>query len=189
MGEARDEAIENLVAGARGGDPEAFAGLVHKTARSVFAAAARIVGDAAMADDIAQETFFRAWKNISILQTPAAFGGWVRTIAMRLAFDELRLRSKFSFLPDGLPDRAAPDNPERQAAESERRRRVMEEVARLDREFADAVALVDLEGMSYEDAAETLHIGINLLKVRLHRARKMLRDRFVHQGILKSEDA
>lgn len=185
----QDETIDQSVTRAQAGDPNAFADLVRRTSRMVFAAAARIVGDAALAEDIAQETFFRAWRNLSRLESPAAFGGWVRTIAVRLAFDQVRDRTKLTFFPDGPPDRPAPDNPERQAADSGRRRRVMAELSRLDPDYAEAVAMIDLEGLSYEEASAALGIGLSNLKIRVHRGRKILRDSFAHQGILKSEDA
>ena len=65
----------------------------------------------------------------------------------------------------------------------------MGELAELDRPYAEALALVDLEGMSYEEAAGALGIGLDNLKVRLHRARRFFRDRLAQKGILKAEDA
>lgn len=174
---------------ARGGDEGAFAELVRETSRIVFGAARRIVGDASLAEDIAQETYFRAWRNLPRLERPAAFGGWIRTMAVRRALDHVRSNRKLAFFPDGPPDRPSTDNPERRAVDVDRRRMVMEEVARMPAEFAETVVMVDLEGLTYEEAAATIGISLENLKVRLHRARKQLREQFAARGIVKVEDA
>ena len=82
-----------LIALARRGDDTAFDELVRRRQTWIRGLLRRWSGDAQLADDLAQETFVRAWKNLQRLQSPAAFGGWLRQIALNVWLDFARRRS------------------------------------------------------------------------------------------------
>ena len=94
MGPAVSES--GLVALARRGDDAAFCDLVRLRQTVVRGMLRGWCGDSQLADDLAQETFVRAWKNLARLESPAAFGGWLRQIALNVWLDHAR-RHKISF--------------------------------------------------------------------------------------------
>src|SRR5262245_55739762 len=72
------------------GDPDAFDTLFLRHQRSVFGFVLRMVGDAALAEDLTQECFLRVWRARHSYQPTAAFRTWLLTIARRLALDALK---------------------------------------------------------------------------------------------------
>jgi RNA polymerase sigma factor (sigma-70 family) len=82
-----------LIALAHRGDDSAFDELVRRRQTWIRGLLRRWSGDAHLADDLAQETFVRAWKYLPRLESPAAFGGWLRQIALNVWLDFARRRS------------------------------------------------------------------------------------------------
>src|SRR5438309_10414529 len=80
-----------LVEAARQGETSAFGELVRRHQKQVFAVAFALVGDAAEAEDLAQETFIRASRNLDLLADPGKFWAWVRRIAFGVCVDWLRV--------------------------------------------------------------------------------------------------
>src|SRR4051812_44261095 len=87
MSEADDAA---LVERARQGDPRAFDGLVRRHERSARAVARSMVGDATEAEDLAQEAFLRALRNLDLLADPSKFAPWLRRVVFAACVDWLR---------------------------------------------------------------------------------------------------
>lgn len=77
------------------GDRDAFALLVERHSRSVFRLAFRITGSEADADEVVQETFLRAFRQIHRYESRASFATWISTIAANLALDTLRKRKRW----------------------------------------------------------------------------------------------
>jgi RNA polymerase sigma factor (sigma-70 family) len=82
-----------LIALARRGDDSSFDELVRRRQTWIRGLLRRWCGEAPLADDLAQETFVRAWNNLRRLETPAAFGGWLRQIALNVWLDHARRRA------------------------------------------------------------------------------------------------
>jgi RNA polymerase sigma factor (sigma-70 family) len=80
-----------LILAAQARDRIAFEELVRRRERWLRALLRRLCGNAQQADDLAQETFLRAWQSIARLREPGAFGGWLRRLAVRLFIDDRRL--------------------------------------------------------------------------------------------------
>ncbi|MDQ1468536.1 MAG: polymerase sigma-70 factor, subfamily [Bryobacterales bacterium] len=78
----------------RGGDRDAFRALVDQHARTVFRLAYRMTGNETDAEDMVQETFLRAWKQIGKFDGRATFGTWLHRICTNCALDHLRLRQR-----------------------------------------------------------------------------------------------
>jgi RNA polymerase sigma-70 factor (ECF subfamily) len=83
----------SLIVLARRGDDAAFCELVRLRQTVVRGMLRRWCGHAQLADDLAQETFVRAWKNLARLEAPPAFGGWLRQIALNVWLDHARRRN------------------------------------------------------------------------------------------------
>src|SRR5262245_28455356 len=79
---------------ARAGDPEAFRSLVERHSRSVFRLAFRMTGNEEDAEDVVQETFLRAYRQLPQFESRANFGTWLYRIATNCSFDLLRSRAR-----------------------------------------------------------------------------------------------
>src|SRR5687767_8359463 len=84
------DADDALVLRARGGDADAFAALVRRWQGAAYAVALSLLEDRAEAEDMAQEAFVRAWRNLDLLADPARFGPWLRRITFGVCIDWLR---------------------------------------------------------------------------------------------------
>src|SRR5438045_1423855 len=83
-----------LVRGYRKGDAHAFEELHRRYVASIFRLVRRKLGDALLAEDIAQETFMKALRMMERVDDDFNFGGWVHTVARKLCFDEMRRRQR-----------------------------------------------------------------------------------------------
>lgn len=177
LSEVRDH---ELVVRARGGDGVAFDELVRQHAPRVYRVLVRVLGDATSAEDVAQECFARAWRGLAGFREEARFSTWLQRIAMNEANRFLERESRRETLPwedvmQEVPDLAA-DTPA--AAEARELRRELEaHLAELPASYRVAVVLRDVEGLSNEEAAEVLGLGVRNFKSRLHRGRMELRRR------------
>src|SRR5438876_11310636 len=84
----------DLVRAYREGDIHAFEELHRRYVGSIYRLVRRKLGDALLAEDIAQETFLKALKNLERVDASFNFGGWIHTVARNLCYDELRRRQR-----------------------------------------------------------------------------------------------
>src|SRR3954469_19333620 len=82
------------VSRARGGDTDAFRDLVHRHSRAIFRVAYRMTGNEHDADDVVQEAFLRAYRQIDRFEERANFGTWLHRIAVHCSLDSLRSRGR-----------------------------------------------------------------------------------------------
>jgi RNA polymerase sigma-70 factor (ECF subfamily) len=177
---APDELDELTLARARRGDESACRELVTRYQRPVFALLSRLLarsGRTALVEDLAQETFLRAFRALPDFDTtgPARLSTWLLTIATRLAIDELKSRRPI-FEPlrsaDAVPSPARTD----QVVEQRRiGNRIAIAVDALTTDQRAAFLLYEAHGLSYEEVARALDIDLGTLKSRLSRARAALR--------------
>lgn len=97
-----------VVALAQAGDARAFAELVARRQSSIRNLLRRLSRDASLADDLAQETFLQAWRQLSRLRAHGAFGGWLRQIAINAWLQHVRSRERFSELKDEVLNTGEP---------------------------------------------------------------------------------
>ena len=183
MGAEAPSSEARLIGRARDGDVQAFGRLIELNKDYVYNAVYHLVGNAADADDIAQEVFLRAFKNLGGFEGRARFSTWLYGImlnSVRSFWRRRTLRSTAS-LDGGDEDSPRPDPPANSdgpAAVSDRRERVAavrSAIAALDEESREIVVLRDIKGMAYEELADVLGIPVGTVKSRLHRARAALR--------------
>ena len=93
----------SIVALAQAGDERAFAELVHRRQSFVRNLLRRLSRDASLADDLAQETFLHAWRQLSRLRAHGAFGGWLRQIAITIWLQQIRRQEAFTVIRAELP--------------------------------------------------------------------------------------
>jgi RNA polymerase sigma-70 factor (ECF subfamily) len=185
---ARDPEIprEVLERAARG-DEAAFGEIVARFERPVYALVHRLMGgDAESARDLTQDVFLKAWRNLSRYDPERPFAPWFLKLAANLALnarEAARLRKAASLdaplpgsdAPREVADSAAAPAAER-AADAELRDAVRRGIAALEGKYALPVALFYLEGLSVKEIAERLSLPEGTVKIRLHRARDVLKE-------------
>jgi RNA polymerase sigma-70 factor, ECF subfamily len=180
MGEPADESA--LVRAAQGGDQAAFAELVRLHQRGVYRVAWGLVRNDADADDVAQETFVRAFQALGRFRAGEPLFPWLARIAVNQAYSlhrHRRRRPETSIEPLAEAGRqwAADDDPAEHAADAERGRHLREALAGLSDEHRAVLVLRAVEGMSYDEIAHALGVPAGTVMSRLSRARVALRDR------------
>jgi RNA polymerase sigma factor (sigma-70 family) len=159
--------------------------VVAEHAERVYRLAYRLTGNRHDAEDLTQEVFVRVFRSLSAY-TPGAFEGWLHRITTNLFLDHVRRRARIRF--DGLPDDAADRLPGREPtpAEAYDASHMDDDVQRaLDAllpEFRAAVVLADIEGLTYEEIAETLGVKLGTVRSRIHRGRGQLRLALAHRA-------
>ena len=175
-----------LVGAARSGDRQAFDELVRRTFVDTFTLARRLTGNEEDARDVVQEAYLRAWKGIGKFRGEAAFSTWMYRITANAAASNVQRRRRHrteSFSDDFEPVDRSAENLVSQGAESaEALERISVALDDLPAKLRSVVVLKDVYGMSHEAIAEELGITVSAAKVRLHRARRKLRDVLYDEG-------
>jgi RNA polymerase sigma factor (sigma-70 family) len=168
----------DLDAGARG-DEAAFARLVDRHLARVHALAWRALGVRAEAEDVAQETLLRAWRQLPSWRADGArFSTWLQRVALNLINDRLRARREQVPVDEiDLPSDAP--GPEQRFAQAQRRQRVHAALQALPERQRDALLLCHFEGSGNIEAAATLELSVEALESLLARARRRLRELLV----------
>ncbi len=165
-----DEA--DLLRRARAGDRAAFGELVSRHQAAVYRVARGILRDPAEAEDATQETFVKAWENLSRFRGESGLFTWLYRIAVNAALMAGRRRPKTVRL---VVDRELP----RDADESGPTMATLEKLlGELPPEARAILVLRDLEGLSYREISETLEIPMGTVESRIFRAREDLRGRW-----------
>lgn len=155
------------------------ADLFEQYQRVVFAYLYRLVGDSEWAHDLTQETFLRLFRARHRLPQVENRRAWVYRIATNVAFNALKRRRRFAWLPWRSTDSlhlAAPDP----AEQADRRVAVERALAELPPHYRAPLLLHSHYGFSVREVAEALDISQGAVKVRLYRAREMFRQ--VYEG-------
>ena len=169
---ARTAALAETIRAVAAGDEDAFARLYGDYSRMVHAILLGRVPRRDV-DDLVQDVFVSAYTRIRELREPAAFGGWLATIARNRATDYLRRSHEQVELPDELPG-GDPIEAETFA--------VLEIVRKLPDAYRETLLMRLVEGMSGNEIAERSGLTPASVRVNLHRGMKLLRERWADQG-------
>ena len=172
------DAVErDLVEKARGGNLFAFEEIVRRHERRVYAVAFRILRRHDAADDVAQEAFVRAWRNLADFDLERPFAPWICRIAANLAVNEVRSpRAREEGLPEGHAESpSVGESPLEGVLDAEARSLLDAAVAALPLEQRAVFTLRVYEEQSYKEIAEGLGISAGTVMSRLSRAREKLR--------------
>jgi RNA polymerase sigma-70 factor (ECF subfamily) len=164
---------------AQRGDRDAFAQLVERYQTPVYNLAYRMLGNAADAEDAAQETFLRAYAQLKRFRGDQEFATWLLSIGAHYCIDHLRRRTRFLWLSlddDGLSEvlpSDAPD-PDDEALRREDEREIERLLERLSPAHRLVVVLRYWYDQSVEEIARMTGDSVGAVKVKLHRARRAL---------------
>lgn len=174
-----------LVKRAQKGDTEAFSELVRKYQTVVYNLAYRFMRDKDLAEDMAQESFVKAYKHLSGFRGDCAFATWLYRVTCTVCITELNRRKKRGEveLQPNIPETGYEEN----HSDKEIAEKIRECVVLLPPKYATVITLYYLNGMSYEEIADIMDIPVGTLKTWMFRARKQLR-RIVDREIFFDEE-
>lgn len=171
---------EQIIADVLSGNREAYRDLVVRYQDRVFGVVLRLVADRDLAEEAAQEAFVKAYQALPRFRGESGFGTWVVQIAVHAARDRVRRRQRRwrheTAGDDGALDVAAgaPDALT-ELVRSEDRGRLAAALGLLPPEYREVLVLKHLEGWSFEEIADHARASVGSLKVRAHRARRLLK--------------
>jgi RNA polymerase sigma-70 factor (ECF subfamily) len=180
MDQGDDVALER----ARGGDRDAFRVLVERHAKAIFRLAYRMTGNETDAEDMVQETFLRAWREIPRFDGRAAFGTWLHRICANRTVDFLRSRNRWQTVgPDSQDEEYDPfrnlasdlPSPERIARSAQASAMLAPVMASLSEIERAAFVMRHYEGLAIEEISRSLGVQPGAARHSIFRAVRKLR--------------
>ncbi len=162
-----------LVNNTKSGDPEAFSELVRRHQHIVYNVAYRFMRDVALAEDMAQEAFLKAYRLLKGFRGDCSFSTWMYRVTCSVCLTELsrrKRRGEVELLPKHAGASAVYPSDAIDMPDHIRRC-----VAKLSDRYATIITLYYLKGVSYEEIAQVMEIPMGTLKTWMFRARKQLR--------------
>lgn len=185
---SEDASDEQLVARAQAGDDRAFDLLVRKYQHKIVQLAARYVS-AADAQDVAQEAFIKAYRALGGFQGNSAFYTWLYRISINTAKNYLVARSRRPASQDidvadaeafGFTEQfSEQDTPEALLESEEIRDTVIATIQELPEDLKTAIMLRELDGMSYEEIAQSMDCPVGTVRSRIFRARAAIEQKLI----------
>lgn len=171
-----------LIQAAQHGDQAAFSEIVRHYQRAVYRVAYALTRNAADADDLAQETFLRAWQAIGRFRVGEPLYPWLSRIAVNQTYSLHRRRKRrpetsIEPLVEAGRQWAMDDDPADHAVREERQRQLQDAFAELSPEHQAVLTLRVVEGMSYDEIAHSVGVPPGTVMSRLSRARAELKAR------------
>jgi len=166
----------DLILRARRGETEAYGELVTRYQTNIFNVCYRILHERAEAEDMAQESFMRAYDRLNTFDLERDFAPWMRRVAANICLNHLSSQKPTSELEE---ERDADESirPEKQVEVKERSEQIRTALASLPAHFRVVVEMRHYQEMSYEEIASELNIPLSDVKSHLFRARKILAEK------------
>ena len=180
-----------LVRGALDGVESAFRDIVSRYQRPVFGLIVRMVKDAGRAEELAQDTFVKAFRALHTYDAQRKFSAWLLTIAHHVAIDELRkgtlvTEPLVAATPDGERTREFADRRAATPADLAERAQLAEAlqqaIGRLRPEYREVVTLRYERDLDYDEIVDITGLPMGTVKSALHRARKELAEQLESLG-------
>ena len=169
-----DEA--ELVARARGGDRRAFEQLYRDHVNRIHALCWRLCGgDGALASDMVQEAFIRAWRKLHHFRGESAFGTWLHRLTVNLVLGEKRKQLRRAALEQPLEETHVGRLPATESMPGVDRDLEVA-IARLPERARTVLVLHDIEGYQHDEIGRLAGMAVGTSKAQLHRARRLLRE-------------
>jgi RNA polymerase sigma-70 factor (ECF subfamily) len=169
-----------LVAAFKGGDVRAFDTLFARYGQPIFGYVYRSVDDPALAEELTQEVFLKAFLHLRHTAAQTAFKAWIYRIATTTCIDAQRAAARrpvpareeeaLALVADG-----AAGDPEQRLVQGEQRRAVRRTLDALPAQYRQALILRQLQGLSYAEIGEALGISVEAVTSLIHRARQAFR--------------
>ncbi len=166
------------------GDHDQYALLVDKYKDMAYNIAFRMVGDADVAKDMAQESFIAAYNGLRDFKFNSRFSSWLYRIVVNKCRDHFRAGRETVPVDEICEYVAGPDrSPEQAAACRQTGDAVQRALNGLPPNYREVIILKHIEGFAFQEIADTLGVSVSALKVRAHRGREMLRKLLEGAGV------
>jgi RNA polymerase sigma-70 factor (ECF subfamily) len=176
------ERERQLIRRASNGDQAAFAILVRETEGRIRGLLLRLTANRVLADDLAQETFLRAYRGLAHFEGRSALSTWLYRIAYNVFLNHRARTKEFVPLPEaGLRQTAAPEG-EGSARRRDLRADLDQAIASLPEKYRVVLALCYVRELTYPEIAEMLDVPLGTVKTHIHRAKKQLREHLGARG-------
>jgi RNA polymerase sigma-70 factor (ECF subfamily) len=193
------QAETDLVERCRGGDRRAFADLVDRYKVLVFNLVDRMIFDKALVEDLAQEVFMRVYQGLLGFRGESKLSTWIYRVAYNVCVAELE-RAQHRVDVVSIDDKADEEGPrldlrdDRQDVEAmlsqiDFGRTIQKLLDRLPPRYKAMLTLYYLQEMSYEEIGEVMNLPLGTVKTHLHRAKQILRNMIVEEGLWKEMSA
>ena len=166
----------HLVARVRTGDREAAEALAVRHLPASRAIALALLGQVADAEDVSQEAFLIAMRDLRHCRDPARFGAWLAQIVRNRARDLLRVRTVRIAIPVELVDLPTEATQLESAGLAESRETLLKALAQLDEAHREALLLHDMEGWKHREIAELMGLPAGTVRSHVHHARNRMRE-------------
>ena len=166
----------DLILQARRGEADAYGELVTRYQTSVFNVCYRILHEHGEAEDLAQETFIRAYERIHTFDIEREFSPWIRRVAANLCLNHIESQKVTAELDDDR-DADPAQLPEAVYEVKERSEKIRNALASLPAHYRVVVELRHFQELSYDEIAEEMNIPLSDVKSHLFRARKILAEK------------
>jgi len=160
------------------GDIDSFEYLVAKYKKLVYSIALRFFKDSHIAEDITQEVFFKAYRKLGMYDTDMKFSAWISRITHNTCIDTLRKNKNYSVAAEENPiveDTA--EAADEVLVNKEKKQWLEEQIRQLKPGYKTPLLLFHQAGMSYEGIAKAMNVPLSIVKNRIYRARKMLKEK------------
>ncbi|MBM3323284.1 sigma-70 family RNA polymerase sigma factor [candidate division WOR-3 bacterium] len=175
--EATDEEV--LVQRAARGDEDAFAVLLNRYKGMMYSMAYRLMRDPGRAEDMAQETFIKAYAALPGFRGQSKFSSWLYRICYNTCISELRKRKPEVELDEAMA--VDIDGPVEAYRTKGIQEVVQDEVSKLPDDYRVAITLYHFNGLSYEEIAQMTREPMGTVKAHIHRARAVLKTRLLER--------
>lgn len=170
------------------GDAQAQRELYDAHVGRIFRLAYRMTGESALAEDLTQDTFIRAFGRLADFRGDGPFGGWLHRIATSVIYSALRKRQRIRQYEVGEVDPAILESATAKAEpDRELRRRLDAAIETLDVNSRMVFVMHDLEGYTHPEIAEAMDTPVGTAKARLSRAREKLRALLTDNGSMNAD--
>jgi len=188
--------VDDLVRRAQKGDADAFDELVRVFSGPMYNLAYRMAGNAADAGDLTQEIFVKLYRAIGKFGWRSKFSTWLYRLAANTCYSGLRKIRRVASAEvvrldddraDDVRSRDTPDPgdlPSRRLERRELRHQIEGAIAVLPEDFREVIVLRDLQGLTYEEIAESIGGAVGTVKSRLARARTRVKERLRRDGVV-----
>lgn len=160
------------------GDDDSFKYLVAKYKNLVYSIALRFLKDTYLAEDITQEVFFKAYRKLHMYDTNMKFSAWIGRITHNTCIDVIRKNKNYSVVASEdsiIEDTSEPVD--EVLVKKEKKEWLEEQISLLKPGYKTPLLLFHQAGLSYEEIAKSMNVPLSIVKNRIYRARKMLKEK------------
>ena len=158
------------------GKKEQFGTLVDRYQKLVYSLSFNYLKDQQLAEDASQETFVKAYTHLASYNPEFRFSTWIARITINTCTDMLRKKKEMCPIDDALEVADTGDTIEDRVIGKEKKEKIESIINHLDTKYRQPLMLYHISGLKYDEISEYLKVPMSIVKNRIFRARKMLRE-------------